>query len=436
MAIRISHQLRQPRTVFGCIVIFIMIASAYKSLAEDLVTVENFDQYGAHKNEEVYLRPQAMKFTTNTQPTQLSVNNAGNIMCTPVEKEKYLDERIVDTNRLSDMLKTVSINKRIIVSFASNSQRVLLRNFMCSVKRRHTNWIIIPFDEVTHNDVTRIFGAEHSFFDSKMLGDELVADWDRDGDNQEYVWRDLMHVKVNAVRAILRLGYDVFIADADTSVVRNIAKYASLNDQCDMKFQADSKLALTYEGYRGEKKFNCGVYFVKKSPQVLRLYDVWADQFNCLEGFREQRALHLTLQTLQEHQDYYVYDPRTDTPFYGEKAVDENNVNITIPEISEADRKALAAANTGIKMCYLNPADFPNGGLYFGQNKPFRAMYGAKAPVMLHTNYMKSKLERKINAFEVVGAWFLDSTLQCTVRAQKPLSKPLTAKELFERVDD
>eukprot|EP01134_Creolimax_fragrantissima_P003801 CFRG3801T1 len=370
--------------------------------------------------------------------------------CTPVEAGIRLEERPVNTKKLEEKLKKIAIDNKVIVTFASNSQRVLLRNFMCSVNRKHTNWMVVSYDVQTAHDVERLFGTEHSFYDPDMLGEDMVSDWERNSTEQEMVWRNLMFLKVNTVRAFLRLGVDVFVADADTSVVRNIPQYADLNDNCDFKFQPDSKYILTLDGYRGQRKLNCGVYFARSSPAVLALYDVWAESFNCKEGFREQRALHVTMTTLTEHHDFYMYDPRTDTPFYtdaermnvetdfdaAQTAIDPASVvDLNIEHLKREGAQKGLVDSKGVKMCYFDPKDFPNGGLYFAQNRQFRKMYGAKAPVMLHTNYMKSRLEKKISALGAVGAWFLDEELHCSAKARKPLKHPLKAKALYALVD-
>eukprot|EP01134_Creolimax_fragrantissima_P005025 CFRG5025T1 len=469
MTHKISYVIRSPKLVFVLVGLFILVLIVYKDLADDLENIAELEKRGNEK-EEVYLHYKILRTPNYVQPviplaltqpvyapvvdlTQSSVQDVENIsrssydnnsakLCTPVDENIRLEERQVSSDRLLATLKNIAVENKVIVSFASNSQRVLLRNFMCSVKRYNTNWLIVPFDKETAYDVERLFGESHLFYDPKMLGDDLVSDWNRDDSEQELVWRNLMHIKVNMVRAILLLGYDVFVADADTSVVRNIPKHANLNDGCDFKFQPDSKYILTYEGYRGQHKFNCGVYFARSSVDVLAMYGVWIESFNCLEGFREQRALHTAMAQLKEHKDYYVYDPMTDSPFYtveqrrkhGYPAYEnEGSATDRLPEQVGA-QKGLNSSG-GVKMCYFHPKDFPNGGAYFGQNKQFRELYGAKAPVLLHTNYMKSKLERKIHAFEAVGAWFLGKNLQCSAHAKKPLAKPLSAPELYSLVD-
>jgi hypothetical protein len=42
-----------------------------------------------------------------------------------------------------------------------------------------------------------------------------------------------------------------------------------------------------------------------------------------------------------------------------------------------------------MRLCYLNPKHFPNGGLFFNDIDLFRQTHGESVPVIVHANYMK-----------------------------------------------
>eukprot|EP01134_Creolimax_fragrantissima_P006208 CFRG6208T1 len=360
--------------------------------------------------------------------------------CHQVDDDLRLNRRPMMENgkTLKKAVGALAVDNMIIVTFASDSQRILLRNFACSMQRHHNNWMVIAFDNITATDVTSHFGPSHVYFDRELLGMDMISDYDASAKNKSLVWRNLMHVKLSTVRAILELGYDVMIADADTSLLRSITKTVNLYNKCDFQFQPDYKSFFSYDEYRGVEGFNCGVYFVRSSVHVLHFYKVWLEAFNCEEGFREQRALFTALKLLQKYKDYYVYDPRTNAPFYYETDLDpsllqsfaerlnshvkdqEDEVGDSVNVVDIGMSKS-AIQPTGVRMCYFDPQDFPNGGIYFMQNKQYRRRYGASAPIMLHTNYMKSKVYRKIDAFKQVGAWFMDKQLRCTEQPTRDL---------------
>ncbi|KNC83637.1 hypothetical protein SARC_04136 [Sphaeroforma arctica JP610] len=365
------------------------------------------------------------------------LKNPPPLPCHPVAPEHQLQKRKFDRNgqTLENLLKQRAIDNMIIVTFASENQRILLRNFGCSLKRHHSNWIVIAYDKITADDVAKTFGSKspHSYYDTTLLGDNMTSNFALDDDNKELVWRNLMHIKLSTVRAILDLGYEVMVADADTAVLRSITQSVQLKNQCDMQFQPDPKDVFDYEQFRGEhNSFNCGVYFVKPSAPVLRLYDAWLAAFNCEEGAREQQALRTALKRLVEYKDYHVFDPRTNTPFYYPSDLDGSS----LVESKGTSGKREHITPGGVKMCYFHPRDFPNGGIYFLANARYRRVFGDDAPVVLHANYMKSKFYRKIEAFQTVGAWFMDDDLKCTEKQAQPNGKAIDAKELTKKLDE
>lgn len=91
------------------------------------------------------------------------------------------------------------------------------------------------------------------------------------------------------------------------------------------------------------------------------------------DGSREQRALHMALSALAEGEDYLVYDGQKDEPFMHDWQM-------------SALPKPMPYA---LKMCYLDPRHFPNGGLFFKDVAKFRRVHNGEVPIIVHANYMK-----------------------------------------------
>eukprot|EP00123_Amoebidium_parasiticum_P022487 comp8850_c0_seq1/m.4053 comp8850_c0_seq1/g.4053 ORF comp8850_c0_seq1/g.4053 comp8850_c0_seq1/m.4053 type:complete len:391 (-) comp8850_c0_seq1:552-1724(-) len=313
--------------------------------------------------------------------------------CTLLPPDAWIENKVTK-DVLAEAVTPRIHRNTVMLTFASTSQTLLLHNWLCSLKAHGVkNYLVIAFDSETRDNVVEFTGDEQSaFFDEALFAGHKV-NWDREDDDQEDVWRRLMSFKVTIVSSILEMGYDVFVTDADTSLLQNPFKYLPTVSSCDLEFQPDRKDKFTLAEYRGIKAFNCGVYLAKSSPAVLRLYRVWQNAFNCAEGSREQRALHVTLQQLRQGRDWEVHFP-SEEPY--ERTLRRNQTYDTL------------------RMCYLDPALFPNGGAFFINHDQFVEAHGENIPAVVHTNYMKGRMERKLAYMQASGAWYLNEKGTCS----------------------
>lgn len=76
---------------------------------------------------------------------------------------------------------------------------------------------------------------------------------------------------------------------------------------------------------------------------------------------------------MREGQDFVVWDGAAEKPFVYDWQLEE------MPKQQPYT----------VKICYLDPKHFPNGGLFFNDIDLFRQTHGETVPAMVHANYMK-----------------------------------------------
>lgn len=65
--------------------------------------------------------------------------------------------------------------------------------------------------------------------------------------NAQQAWKQIMSIKTTVIEAIVRNGYNVFVMDADTVLLRNPFDYVTERAAgCDFQWQADGKDKFLY----------------------------------------------------------------------------------------------------------------------------------------------------------------------------------------------
>eukprot|EP00123_Amoebidium_parasiticum_P006716 comp17609_c0_seq1/m.17293 comp17609_c0_seq1/g.17293 ORF comp17609_c0_seq1/g.17293 comp17609_c0_seq1/m.17293 type:complete len:541 (-) comp17609_c0_seq1:467-2089(-) len=388
-------------------------------------------------------------------------------LCTPVRNSRRI-KHTMPPNNLKIMLQRRAKQRTIVLTFASSSQHELLGNWLCSAKRNDlSNFLVIAFEQSTRSYVESFTGVDSVFYHPSLLQNQK-ADWNRTDTDQEEVWRRLMAAKVTIIEAVVSLGYHVLVTDADTAFLGNPLAYLgnAAIDGCHFRFQVDIQGLYSVEGHTEltvRHAFNCGVYWVKATALSRQLYQAWKQAFNCEEGNREQKALNLALPLMGQGRAWHVSVPelegtassgrrvigrgrsraKRDTSHSthssnsndGESSIGSNSLPANEKErLLNAKTRGDGAVkldnqnttrigngkilngnneNAKIKLCYLPPALFPNGGVYFANHPRFDYVTSKKTPYVVHTNYMKGKIERKIEMMKAFAGWHLDPVGSC-----------------------
>eukprot|EP00123_Amoebidium_parasiticum_P009538 comp19540_c0_seq1/m.22882 comp19540_c0_seq1/g.22882 ORF comp19540_c0_seq1/g.22882 comp19540_c0_seq1/m.22882 type:complete len:600 (-) comp19540_c0_seq1:1017-2816(-) len=311
------------------------------------------------------------------------------IKAEPVVPECDVDpdfkQPVVDEALLLKHLKARAVNNTIVLGFTGDSYLALARNWFCSVKKQlgRDNYLVVSFDTKSRDSMLEMERSEGGdemavYFDEVLLKDKKMNFRPRTK-NAEQAWKEIMSVKTTVIETITRHGYNVFVMDADTVLLQNPFNYLwSRAGDCDIQWQADGKDKFKWEDLQSRTHFNAGVYFARSTPKLQGLYGRWLDAYTCRKGRREQHALTIVLHNTFRGK-WTLHNPEQEKKY--------------VPDDI-------------IKMCYLNPQLFPDGG-YFVFNDKYRAAFDDSKQMLLHANNLQQDEVAKKNALQQHNAWFL-----------------------------
>eukprot|EP00124_Ichthyophonus_hoferi_P004651 Ihof_evm1s539 gene=Ihof_evmTU1s539 len=297
---------------------------------------------------------------------------------------KFTQPKVNETLLLA-YLRARAVNNTVVLGFTGDSYLTLARNWLCSVKSilGNTNYLVVAFNQASRDamiEMERRTGGDDMavYFDETLLYNKKMNFKPRTA-NAQRAWKEIMSVKTTVIEAIIRLGYNILVMDADTVLLQNPFSYVwGRSKDCDIQWQADGKDRFLWEDLQARTHFNAGVYFAHSTPLLRELYTRWLEAYQCKKGRREQHALTIVLHNTYRGR-WTLHNPEIEP-----KVVPEDTV----------------------KFCYLDSKLFPDGG-YFVYHEKYQAIFGDSKQMLLHANNLQQDDVAKKIALQNHKAWFL-----------------------------